>query len=159
MAQKPEIQYVGQFYVHGSEARELARKQQKEQRKAKTTLPLHRFERVQKVYVDPLAIGSIVLAMVLLVTVVLGALSLQTSWEELDRAQEYVYQLEKNHRILVNDYRSGYDLEEIRAAALEMGLIPASEAATMSVRVTVPEQQPEPTWIDDLIWFLDGLFA
>lgn len=159
MAQKPEIQYVGQFYVHGSEARELARKQQKEQRKAKTTLPLHRFERVSKVYVDPLAIGSILVAAVLLVTVVMGTLGLQTAWEDLETAQEYVYQLEKNHRILVNDYRSGYDLEEVRAAALEMGLIPASEAAVRSIHVTVPVQQPESTWIDDLMWFLDGLFA
>ena len=74
MAQKPEIQYVGQFYVHGSEARELARKNEK--KKAKTQLPLHRFERVRKVHVDPLAIGSILMAAVLLVTMVMGALSL-----------------------------------------------------------------------------------
>lgn len=159
MAQKPEIQYVGQFYVHGSEARELARKQQQEQKKAQTTLPLHRFEKVRKVYVDPLAICSILVASALLLTIVMGTLGLQNAWEELDRAQEYVFQLEKNHRILANDYYSSYDLEEVRAAALEMGLIPAAEAATMQLRVTVPAQEQEPTWIDDLVWFLDGLFA
>ena len=37
MVQKPKIQYVGQFYVHGSEARKLELQQEK--KKAKTSLP------------------------------------------------------------------------------------------------------------------------
>ena len=28
MERKPDIQYIGQFYIHGSEAQELARKEQ-----------------------------------------------------------------------------------------------------------------------------------
>ena len=79
MAQKPEIQYVGQFYVHGSEAKKLARKT--EQKKAKTELPQHRVERVRKVHVDVLAISSILIAAVLLFTMVAGTLSLQTAWQ------------------------------------------------------------------------------
>lgn len=157
MAQKPEIQYVGQFYVHGSEARELARKNEK--KKAKTQLPLHRFERVRKVHVDPLAIGSILMAAVLLVTMVMGALSLQTSWQELETAQQYVFELQKTNRVLTTQYRSRFDLEQVRSAALAMGMIPVEEATVMKIHVTVPQPEPERTWLDDFVWFVEGLFA
>lgn len=157
MAQKPEIQYIGQFYVHGSEAKELARKN--EQKKAKTELPLHRFERVRKVHVDVLAISSILMAAVLMITMVAGVQSLQTAWQELHVAQEYVYELEGRNATLAAAYRSGYNLEEIRSAATALGMIPAAEAQVMSLKVTVPEIQPEPTLLDDIVWFLEGLFA
>ena len=157
MAQKPEIQYVGQFYVHGSEAKKLARKT--EQKKAKTELPLHRFERIRKVHVDVLAISSILVAAVLMITMVAGTLSLQSAWEELHIAQEYVYELESANATLAAQYRSGYDLDEVRSAAIALGMIPVEEAQVVSLRVTVPEVQPEPTLLDDIIWFLEGLFA
>ena len=157
MAQKPEIQYIGQFYVHGSEAKKLARKN--EQKKAKTELPLHRFERVRKVHVDVLAISSILMAAVLMITMVAGILSLQTSWQELHVAQEYVYELESKNATLAAAYRAGYNLDEVHSAAIALGMIPAAEAQTMSLKVTVPEIQPEPTLLDDIVWFLEGLFA
>ena len=157
MAQKPEIQYIGQFYVHGSEAKELARKN--EQKKAKTELPLHRFERIRKVHVDVLAISSILVAAVLMVTMVAGVLSLQTAWQEMHVAQEYVYELESRNATLAAAYRSGYDLEEVRSAAIALGMIPVEEAQVVSLHVTVPEIQPEPTLLENIVWFLEGLFA
>ena len=122
MAQKPEIQYIGQFYVHGSEAKKLASKN--EQKKAKTELPQHRFERIRKVHVDVLALSSILVAAVLMITMVAGTLSLQTAWQELHVAQEYVYELESRNATLAAAYRSGYDLEEVRSAATALGMIP-----------------------------------
>ena len=157
MAQKPEIQYIGQFYIHGSEAKKLAQK--KEQKKARTQLPQHRFERARKVYVDPLAIASLCLAAVLLVTMVLGTLSLQTAWQELDIARQHVYELQSKNVALTAQYRSGYDLEEVRSAALALGMIPVEEAQVMKIQVTVPVQQPEPTFLENIVWFLEGLFA
>ena len=157
MAQKPEIQYIGQFYIHGSEARELARKN--EQKKAKTELPLHRFQRVRKVYVDPVAICSLLIAVAMVISMAAGMMALQTAWEELDTARIYVSELQTRNSVLTAEYRSGYDLETVRTAALAMGMIPASEAQTMKLNVTVPEVQPEPTLVEDIIWFLNGLFA
>ena len=157
MAQKPEIQYVGQFYIHGSEAKKLAQK--KEQKKAKTQLPQHRFERARKVYVDPLAIASLCIATVMLVTMVMGALSIQTAWEDLRIAQQRVYELQNDNVILTSQYRAGYDLDEVRSAALALGMIPVEEAQVMSLHVTVPVKRPEPTFLEDMIWFLEGLFA
>ena len=62
MERKPDIQYVGQFYIHGSEARELARKEQEKQ--ARTRLPLERLQNIQKVYLDPVALMGIVVSVV-----------------------------------------------------------------------------------------------
>jgi hypothetical protein len=38
-------------------------------------------------------------------------------------------------------------------------MIPASEAQSITVHVEVPQPEPENTWWDDLVWFLEGLFA
>ena len=48
MIHKPEIQYIGQFYVYGSEARQL---EHKKQRKPKTKLPMARVRKVEKISV------------------------------------------------------------------------------------------------------------
>lgn len=157
MALKPEIQYIGQFYVHGSEAKAVEIRQ--EEKKSEYKLPLHRFEKVQKIHVDPLAICSIALAVVLMIGMVAGTLQIQSDWEELDTANRYVYNLEAIHRQRVTEYRSSYNLEEIRAAAETMGLIPVAEAKTMALTVTIPEPKVEPTLWDDIVWFMEGLFA
>ena len=157
MANKPEIQYVGQFYVYGSEARALAAKRARKQ--AQTQLPDQAVQQVRQVRVDVLAVASLVLAGVLLVTMVAGALSMQTAWQDLRTAKQYVYELEARNRVLTVEYRSSYDLEEIRSAALSLGMIPAEEAQMRSITVTMPVQEPEPTFLENLQWFLKGLFA
>lgn len=157
MANKPEIQYVGQFYIYGSEARELAKK--KEQKKANTKLPLHRFERVRKIHVDVLALTSLVTAGILLVAMVMGALSLQSAWQELEIAQQYVYELQDTNRVLTAQYRSSYNLEEIRSAALALGMVPLDDSQVRKLKVTMPVPEPEPTLLEDILWFWNGLFA
>ena len=157
MANKPEIQYVGQFYVYGSEARALAAKRAR--KRAQTQLPDQAVQQVRQVRVDVLAVASLVLAGVLLVTMVMGALSMQTAWQDLRTAKQYVYELEAKNRVLTVEYRSSYDLEEIRSAALSLCMIPAEEAQMRSFTVTMPGQEPEPTFLENLQWFLKGLFA
>ena len=75
MNQKPKIQYVGQFYVHGSEARQV--QLQEEKRQAKTRLPLAKIKAIEKIYVDPVALAGIAVAVLMLVTMVLGAVQLK----------------------------------------------------------------------------------
>ena len=157
MASKPEIQYIGQFYIHGSEAKAPEIKQ--EQEKLEYKLPLHRFEKVQKVHVDPLAICSIALAIVMLVCMVSATLQLQSAWQTLDTANQYVYELEAVNRQRVQLYHSSYNLEEIRAAAATMGMIPVEEATVMAIAVMVPEPEQKPTLWEDIVWFMEGLFA
>ncbi len=159
MVQKPEIQYIGQFYIHGSEAKALELKQKQERKQAKTELPQHRFERIRKVRVDMLAIGSMVMAMVLMVTMVAGTLSIQTAWQEMEVARQYVYELQAENIDLKTSYRASFDLDQVRSAALAMGLVPEAEVDSMKLRVTMPEPEQQRTQWDDFVWFMQGLFA
>ena len=157
MNQKPKIQYVGQFYVHGSEARALQLQEQK--RQAKTKLPLARIEKIEKVYVDPVALAGIAVAVVMLVTMVLGAVQLKRDWDQYERVSSYVSELKKENARKNHAYRLSYDLADIETKALAMGLVPKSELETMTVSVTLPEKLPQMTRMEEIRFFLEGLFA
>ena len=155
MERKPDIQYVGQFYIHGSEARELARKEQEKQ--ARTRLPLERLQNIQKVYLDPVALMGIVVSVVMLVVMIVGAVQISRAWATYEQMSVQLAALQRENDVLEHGYRSGYDLEEIRIQAEAMGMIPVEEAETIQIRVTMPVEEPEPTWWENMVWFLEGL--
>jgi len=155
MARKPDIQYVGQFYIHGSEARELARQEQAKH--AKTMLPMSRLQQVQKIYVDPVAVMGLVVAVVMLVVMIIGAVSIHNAWTEHKAVAAYLAQLKVENGELDETYRSGYDLEDIRTKALAMGMVPMDQANVIDIRVTVPVVEQDPTWWEDMVWLLEGL--
>ena len=157
MTHKPKIQYVGQFYVHGSEARAL--QLQEEKRQAKTKLPLDRIQKIEKVYVDPVALIGIAVAVLLLVTMVLGAVQIHSDWKQYEQVSAYVSELKRENASLNHAYRSSYDLNDIKTKALAMGLVPKSELQTMAVTVTVPAPEVELTRGEEIKLFLEGLFA
>ncbi len=156
MAQKAKIQYIGQFYVHGSEARQL---EQQERRKARTSLPLERLQKIEKIYLDPVAAVAMVVAVVLLVTMLVGTLQIYSDWADYRAAASYTASLREKKADLSRDYRESYDLEEIRSKAMGLGLVPASEVSVISVNVTMPEPEAQITWQEELKWFWDGLWA
>ncbi len=157
MNQKPKIQYVGQFYVHGSEARKLQLEEEK--RQAKTKLPLAKIQAIEKIYVDPVALAGIAVAVLMLVTMVLGAIQLKKDWTQYEQVSAYVSELKRENARMNHLYRSSYDLEDIRSKAVSMGLVPKSELQTMSVTVTMPEPEVVPTRMEEIRYFLEGLFA
>ena len=157
MNQKPKIQYIGQFYVHGSEARAL--ELQEERKQAKTKLPLAKLEAVEKIYVDPVALAGIAVAVVMLVVMILGAVQLQNAWASYEQMADYVTELRTENIRLTQNYRSGYSLEDVEMKALAMGLVPKSELKTIAVTVTHPEIQPELTWDQKVVRFWNGLWA
>jgi len=157
MVRKPEIQYIGQFYTYGSEARQL----EKKKRQAKTRLPLARLEKIEKIYVDPVALVGIAVAVFMLVTMAVGMLQLKKDWASYEQMSTYVSQLKKENASLSADYRDSYNIDDIRGKATGLGLVSIEEAQTMSVRVTVPA--PKPKWEmslwESVVWFCKGLFA
>ena len=158
MTQKPKIQYVGQFYVHGSEARQLQLQEEKEKRKAKTKLPLVKIQTIEKIYVDPVALAGIVVAVLLLVTMVLGAVQLKRDWDHYEQVAAYVSALKRDNAKKNHIYRAKYDLADIETKAHSMGLVPKSELQTATVTVTMPEKTVEPTRMEEIRFFLEGLF-
>nr|MBQ8243970.1 hypothetical protein [Oscillospiraceae bacterium] len=143
MIQKPKIQYIGQFYVHGSEARALELEEQK--KKAKTKLPLARLEKIQQIYVDPVALAGIAVAVVMLVVMVLGAVRLHQDWMAYERVADRVSVLKEDNVRLTKAYRAGYDLDDIENKALAMGMVPKSELEHITVTVTPHKVEPELT--------------
>ena len=156
MSQKPKIQYVGQFYIHGSEARQL---ELQEKKKAKSKLPLERLRKMEVIYLDPVAIFGIVTALVMLTVMILGVLQIRDDWEEYRVMSNYVSRLNSENAQMQADYRSQYDLEDIRAKAQAMGMVPKSELEVRTVYVTIPQPEPERTWLEEIQWFLSGLLA
>ena len=157
MSQKPKIQYVGQFYIHGSEARQLELQEKKKQ--AKSKLPLERLRKIEVVYLDPVAIFGIVTALVMLTVMILGVLQIRDDWKEYRVMSDYVSRLNSENAELQADYRSQYDLEDIRIKAQALGMVPKSDLEVRTVYVTIPQPEPEMTWLEELQWFLSGLFA
>ena len=160
MVRKPDIQYISQFYVHGSEAQELAAEKPK---KPRTKLPLARLEQVREISLDPVAIFGVAVAVILLITMLVGAVHIQDAWEDYGDMAAYVSELKRENARLEAEYRSGYDLEDIRTTALTIGMVPRSELETVTIGVTVPETQEAPSALEeaweDFLWFLKGLFA
>ena len=156
MSQKPKIQYVGQFYIHGSEARQL---ELQEKKKAKSKLPLERLRKMEVIYLDPVAIFGIVTALVMLTVMILGVLQIRDDWQEYRVMSNYVSRLNSVNAEMWADYRSQYDLEDIRAKAQAMGMVPKSELEVRTVYVTIPQPEPEMTWLEEIQWFLSGLLA
>ena len=157
MNQKPKIQYVGQFYIHGSEARQLELQEKKKH--AKSKLPLERLRKVEVIYLDPVASFGIVTALVLLAVMTVGVLQIRDDWKDYQTMSNYVSRLNSENAELKADYRSQYDLEDIRVKAEALGMVPKSQLEVRTVYVTIPQPEPEMTWLEEIQWFLSGLFA
>ena len=157
MTQKPKIQYVGQFYVYGSEARavELA----SQPKKPKHPLPLERLEKIEKLYVDPVALIAIAVSVIMLVTMFIGVQQIRRDWAEYEVMAQRVHTLREYTHTKTEEFRGTYTLADIRVKAAAMGMVPKAEAEHKVVQVIRPEPVQEPTWMDNLQWFVKGLFA
>lgn len=157
MAQKPKIQYIGQFYIHGSEARAL--QLEEERKKAKARRPLARLQQVELIYVDPVAVVSIAVSLIMLATMLTGVLALKQDWAEYEQMAAYVSFLNKQNAKLEKEYREGYDLADIQSKALALGLVPREQLASRTVTVTMPVEEPEPSRVDLIRQYFEDMFA
>ena len=156
MAQKPKIQYIGQFYVHGSEARALALEEERKQAKARR---LAHLQQVELIYVDPVAVVSIVVSLVMLATMLTGALALKEDWAEYEQMATYVSYLNKENAKLEKEYRAGFDLADIESKALALGLVPREQLKNRTVTVTMPVEAPQPSRVDQIRQYFEDMFA
>jgi len=60
---------------------------------------------------------------------------------------------------LRENYRNSIDLVAIRDRALALGMIPAEQAPTITIRAELPQREPEMTFWEDFVWLCKGLFA
>lgn len=157
MVQKPDIQYVDKFYVHGSEARVLELRPKK--KKTKTVLPKFYPNKETVVRIDALSLCAIVVAASMIVLMVVGCFQLKASYERYEVMNDYMISLQNENVKLSEKYYAGFDPVDIGWKAHALGMIPMEEAQTMAISVTIPEEEPAPTLWEDMVWFLKGLLA
>lgn len=156
MPQKPEIQYVEQFYVYGSEAQKL---QLKKKRDSRTVLPLKKLEQLDRVYIDTVALVGIAVAIFMLAVMLIGIQQLRADRAEYENLRSYVSELNRKNEELTQAYRASYNLTDIENKALGQGMIPKNDAQSVIIYVTVPQKPPKPTRWDYIRQFWEGLFA
>lgn len=157
MVRKPDIQYIDKFYVHGSEARVLELKTQK--KKTKTVLPSIYPQKETVVRVDALSLCAIAVAVTMIVLMVVGCFQLKASYERYEVMSNYVITLQNENVKLSEKYYAGFDPVDVHWKATALGMIPMENVKTMTISVTIPQEEPAPTLWEDVVWFLKGLLA
>ena len=157
MVQKPDIQYVHQFYVYGSEAKVLELKPQKKNNR--TFLPKAAPDEKIKIAIDPFALCGIVVAVAMLVLLVVGSIQYLQVCQEYQQMMDYVVTLQNENIIKEDQYLSQIDLVDIEEKALALGMIPMEEAEVIFISPVIPQPEPEESWYENISWFLSGLFA
>ena len=162
MARKADIQYVHHYYTAGTAAKKVAVKAEPKQKKPLPLFePLMMAEPDQKITVklDPLSMAATVVAVMLVVMMVVSLFQYSAAHQRNVELQEYVYILSDENICLEQEYRSTFDLEEVRVQALALGMIPAGEAQTVKINAAVPAHEAEPTRWERLQLFMSELFA
>ena len=152
MDQKPVIQYVGQFYVYGSEV------QARKKKEHKPVLPKAPRTGVQHcVYVDPVAVCGIAVAVLMLVVLAVGAFQLRAAMQQYNAQSEQLSAIKRENARLEHLYRTSLNLEAVQAQAEKLGMVPAEELEHRELVVTVGQTPEEPTAWENFLWFVKGL--
>ena len=156
MANRPEVRYINE-YVSGTMAYQPARKPSP--RRHSVQLPKPRKKKQNAILIDPVAVTGILVAVVLMVMLLSGAVELFRTQRETAALRIYVVSLQEENAQLRDTYASGYDPEEIKTIAQTMGMVPKTSATHLQVSVTVPEAPKQLTAWESFWQFFAGMFA
>ena len=146
-----------QFYTSGTAAVKV--KIQEEHKWA--PLPAPKPEKKIAVFVDPVAMVAFAVAVCMLILMAVGIHQLNNTRREVAALEGYVAQLSAENHELKETYSAGYDLEKVRTAALDMGLVPVEDIPQSHIYITIPqtrEEAPATVW-QQFTARLAGLFA
>ena len=154
MAQRTDIRYV-QFYTDGSAARKIA-----PVAPVKTIkLPKIKKQKRITVCIDPVAVASIGMALMMAVLIVVGMVQLNNARQEMQTMSAYVQTLREENTQLQQTYSEGYDIEQVERTALALGLVPVEQVQHVSITLPQIEEPVKPTVWEQFTTFLAGLFA
>lgn len=156
MARKSDIQYV-RFYTDGSAARQLEPAPIKKRKPPRA--PRKKPQEKMVIRLDPVPVLGLMIAAVMFVMIVAGAVQLMGAQAELKAMSGYVAQLQQENIDLNDEYKAGYDLDAVQEMALALGMIPIEQADQETITVQVPEPVEEPTFWERIADFFQGLFA
>jgi hypothetical protein len=161
MAQKPykhNIEYIQRYYSYGSEAKAVEQQPAKKQVE-KPQLPKRQKEPVTTICIDPIAFCGMMVAVVMLVVMLAGMVQYSVIRDDHNVMKNYVNELREECVLQQHQFNARFEPDEIETTARALGMIPVSQAQTISIRVEVPVRQEDPGFFDNLIWFFSSLFA
>ena len=157
MAQRTSVQYV-RFYTEGTAARKL--EYAVPEKKITTVLPKPKKVKRRKIYVDPVAILGVAVAICMLVVMAVGINQLKQANAEAVMMEQYVNRLAFENKELAEQYEDSYDIEMVKQTAEALGMVPREEVPVTTIEVTVPvEVVEEPTVWETIGTLLTNLFA
>ena len=155
MANYTEVRYINS-YVSGSAVR---MDQTRAEKKRSAVMTKFRPKKKVVIAVDPVAIFGIVVACVMTVMLMASFMRLNRANEAAIAMEQRIEALQEENVSLQATYDNGYDLEQVRQMAQDMGMVSVSEVTHVSVNVDMPVQETEPTAWEAFCTFLTSLFA
>ena len=155
MTQRRPIEYV-QFYTVGTAAKKV------EVAKPKLAEPVFLppiVHKRKKVYVDPVPVLGMLVAVCMLFTMLIGVNHLRQVRQDTEAMEQYVLHLQQVNDEKQELYHNSYSLEEIEKTAIALGMVPADQVLHQIIDVSEPSAQEEPSLFDSVGTFLSGLFA
>ena len=150
------VQYV-HFTTYGNTARKIINTPVIPK---KVVLPKPRSKKkANAIYIDPVAALSILVAFCMVLTMTVGIVQFANARREAVEMEEYVAQLSERNDALNEEYRSGYDIQQIQKSAQALGMVPRESVETVSIQVTVPHQVQTVSLWERIGTFLTTIFA
>lgn len=156
MTQRMQAQYV-QFYINGSSAMQLNTVAPQKAEPVEQYVPRTR-KRI-RVFVDPVAIFSMVVALCMIVSIFVAMGRLEKTQQQVQQMERYVVYLQHQNKQIKAEYTSSYDLEDIEKTARALGMVPADEVKHYYIDVSEPAAEEESSVWQSVGTFLTGLFA
>ena len=150
-----QVQYV-RYNTYGNTARKL---DQTPAVPKKAVLPKARKQKRKVIYVDPVAVLSIMVAFCMVLTMSIGIIQFAAARREAKQMESYVAALSSRNDTLSQQYSSGYDLTQIEKSALALGMVSRDQVQTVSIQVTTPQQVQTLTLWQRIGTFLTSIFA
>ena len=153
MARKYNDRYV-RFYTFGSTAAKV------EQERSASLPKYNKPPKRKPIPFDPVAFVGCTVAVLLLVLMVVGFAQVAHTAAQVKQVQTQIMSLELEHQMLEERYEAGYDLNEVQAAAVSMGMVSLENAN--HVRVDVPAQVtqiPQLDWLASILMSLRQFLA
>ena len=135
MTRYPNVQYV-HFYTDGSAARKL--EPIIPLKRNTVRIPAQKKSKRKVIYLDPVAICSMAVALCLLVMMVVGVGQFYALRAENENMSAYVHYLQQENQRLTEEYAQSYDLNEIRQTATALGMVPAEQVRSTPIDVSQP---------------------
>ena len=153
MARKYNDRYV-RFYTFGSTAAKV------EQERSASLPEYNKPPKRKPIAFDPVAFVGCTVVVLLAVLMVVGFVRLHHTSVQVKQVQTQIMSLELEQQMLEERYEAGYDLNEIQAAAITMGMISAENANHVVVKVPAQVIEiPQTHWWESVLMSLRQFLA